>query len=224
MHRRGGGHGLSSPCLPGVLLRLELPDFDRTQDLLDGGFGRRPQLNGADLCIPIQLRASADQDVRFEMFAGLCICRPPGPVRMDERAGWQCWECPACGRRWDLEHFYAEDLRYLGYSFGQVRSSRTARPGMPCGSEISKIRRTAGEGFTSTTGPRPLCSACDASCRNSRSPWLSMKASPERSTTTEEPARSSAHRTSPSCSTLETSSSPSTSNRPSPSRLTSTPL
>jgi len=36
---------------------------------------------------------------------------------MGERAGWQGWECPTCGRRWDLEHYYAEDGRYLGCSW-----------------------------------------------------------------------------------------------------------
>jgi hypothetical protein len=36
---------------------------------------------------------------------------------MGERAGWQDWRCPDCGRRWGLEHYYSEDGKtYVGCS------------------------------------------------------------------------------------------------------------
>ncbi len=45
-----------------------------------------------------------------------------------ERAGWQDWACPTCGRRWYLEHYHAEDGRYLGCSWmGQVAERRRGR-------------------------------------------------------------------------------------------------
>jgi hypothetical protein len=50
-------------------------------------------------------------------FENAHLCDPPTSVGMGELAGWQDWHCPGCGRRWDLEHFRAEDGRYLGCSW-----------------------------------------------------------------------------------------------------------
>jgi len=71
--------------------------------------------------------------VRCNLVAGLfehvCMCRPPSTVGMDERAGGQDWTCPTCGRRWYLEHYHAEDGRYLGCSWmGEVAERRRGRP------------------------------------------------------------------------------------------------
>jgi hypothetical protein len=50
-------------------------------------------------------------------FENVCMCDPPSSVGMGERAGWQKWRCRGCGQRWDLEHYRAEDGRYLGCSW-----------------------------------------------------------------------------------------------------------